>query len=259
MSEFKNDRPPGAVLYSEKLLGLRSECPACGEWENSTGWLLRSEEDTLFRWYVDLKCSGCRGRGGTWKRDWQALTDEVFQSEINEIRQRVAPEAPPEAGDSRSQTEIKITHIEIDWSETAGQFMNTGSPYLFGCLRAVYMPGMTFSGCAVSVLALDDEGRQWTDYKGPLTRSDAEELAAALTALSLPTRAPRIQGYPSSADVWRACHVRVAIGETAGTFSVLTEDRGFWGPDAEGLRRVFQRVYELAGYDRERTIFRDSY
>jgi hypothetical protein len=64
LSDLRSDRPPGAVLYSEKLLGLRSECSACGEWERSTGWLLSQKEDTS-RWYVDLKCTGCLSHGGT--------------------------------------------------------------------------------------------------------------------------------------------------------------------------------------------------
>lgn len=80
MSDLKSDRPPGAILYSEKLLGLRSECPVCGEWERSTGWLLSREGDT-FRWYVDLKCTGCLSRGGTWKRDWLPLIEGVLKAE----------------------------------------------------------------------------------------------------------------------------------------------------------------------------------
>jgi hypothetical protein len=79
MSESEHDQPPGAVLFSEKLLGLRSECTACGEWENSTGWLL-SREDQPFRWYVDLKCSGCRSRGSVWKRKWLPLIEEVLEA-----------------------------------------------------------------------------------------------------------------------------------------------------------------------------------
>jgi len=79
MSDSRSERPAGAVLYSEKLLGLRSECPACGEWERSTGWLLSREEDTP-PWYVDLKCTGCLSRGGTWKREWMPLIEELLDA-----------------------------------------------------------------------------------------------------------------------------------------------------------------------------------
>ena len=65
------------MLYSEKLLGLRSECPACGERESSTGWLLERQGGNS-RWYVELKCVGCRSRGGTWKREWLPLIEEVL-------------------------------------------------------------------------------------------------------------------------------------------------------------------------------------
>ena len=80
MSHSSSDRPAGAVLYSEKLLGLRSECPACGEWEQSTGWLVSREGDP-YLWYVDLKCTGCRSHGSTWKREWVPLIEEILEAE----------------------------------------------------------------------------------------------------------------------------------------------------------------------------------
>lgn len=79
MRDLKSDRPSGGVLYSEKLLGLRSECPACGERESSTGWLLERQGGNS-RWYVELKCVGCRSRGGTWKREWLPLIEEVLKA-----------------------------------------------------------------------------------------------------------------------------------------------------------------------------------
>jgi len=80
LSDSDSDAPAGAVLFSEKLLGLRAECSACGEWESSTGWLVYHEADG-FRWYVDLKCTGCRSRGVTWKREWLPLIEEVLEVE----------------------------------------------------------------------------------------------------------------------------------------------------------------------------------
>ena len=77
LSDLKSDRPAGAVLYSEKLLGLRCECSACGERESSTGWLLERDGDGPRR-YVELECAGCRSRGGTWKREWQPLIEEAL-------------------------------------------------------------------------------------------------------------------------------------------------------------------------------------
>jgi hypothetical protein len=91
LSDLKSDRPPGAVLYSEKLLGLRSECPACGEWEDSTGWLLCHEGDTS-RWYVDFKCTGCRSRGPEWKLKLTPLIEEVLKAEWNRLM--AAPSKP---------------------------------------------------------------------------------------------------------------------------------------------------------------------
>jgi hypothetical protein len=80
LSDSDFDRPDGATLYSEQLLGLRSECPLCGGLENSTGWLLQREDDGC-RWYVDLKCTDCGSRGGTWRREWAPLIEEVLETE----------------------------------------------------------------------------------------------------------------------------------------------------------------------------------
>ena len=67
----------GAALYSERLLGLRGECPVCGGPESSTGWLIH-REDGGSRWYVDLKCADCGSRGGTWRLEWLPLIEEVL-------------------------------------------------------------------------------------------------------------------------------------------------------------------------------------
>jgi hypothetical protein len=79
LSGSDSDRPEGAVLYSERLLGLRGECPLCSRPENSTGWLLE-REGVGPRWYVDLKCTGCGSRGGTWSREWLPLIEEVLEA-----------------------------------------------------------------------------------------------------------------------------------------------------------------------------------
>ena len=82
MSDSSSDRPDGVAVYSERLLGLHSECPVCSGQERSTGWLLRREEGG-FEWLVELRCTNCGSRGGTWKRDWTALIDEVIEGEVD--------------------------------------------------------------------------------------------------------------------------------------------------------------------------------
>jgi hypothetical protein len=79
LSDACSDRPDGATLYSERLLGLRDECPLCGGPEDSTGWLL-AREGVGPRWYVDLKCTVCGSRGGTWRREWLPLIEEVLEA-----------------------------------------------------------------------------------------------------------------------------------------------------------------------------------
>ena len=79
MSDSGSERPDGATLYSERLLGLRGECPACSGVENSTGWLLKRVGGNP-RWYVDLQCEGCGSRGCTWRREWVPLIEEVLEA-----------------------------------------------------------------------------------------------------------------------------------------------------------------------------------
>ena len=76
---MESERPPRAVLHSLRLTGLRGECPACGEREMSTGWLLY-EDDGKSCWYLDLICTGCGSRGSTWKREWLPLISEVLEA-----------------------------------------------------------------------------------------------------------------------------------------------------------------------------------
>lgn len=100
MSDSDSDAPAGAVLFSEKLLGLKSECPACGEWEISTGWLVYREEDG-FRWYIDLKCSGCRSRGVVWKRAWMPLIEEVQEAVVRRVMTAVTKPCAACGGDGK--------------------------------------------------------------------------------------------------------------------------------------------------------------
>ena len=84
MSDLDPDRRRGATLYSERLLGLRHDaCPLCGEWEDSTGWLLFREDAGPHRWYIDFRCAGCGSRGGVWEREWQPLIDEALGAEAD--------------------------------------------------------------------------------------------------------------------------------------------------------------------------------
>jgi hypothetical protein len=105
------DRPTGAILYSEKLLGLRIECPACGEWECSTGWLLYRAGETS-RWYVDLKCTGCLSRGGTWKREWLPLIEEVLEGERG-LLMAAPPKPCPECGGDGKCNACSGTGVDI--------------------------------------------------------------------------------------------------------------------------------------------------
>lgn len=46
----------------------------------STGWLLEREGGDR---YVELKCTGCRSRGGTWNPEWQTLIREALTGMTN--------------------------------------------------------------------------------------------------------------------------------------------------------------------------------
>lgn len=84
MGDLNHDRRNRAVLYDERLHGLRYDsCSLCGEWEDSTGWLLYSEDAGPYRWYIEFKCAGCGSQGGVWKREWQSLIDKVLEAQAN--------------------------------------------------------------------------------------------------------------------------------------------------------------------------------
>jgi hypothetical protein len=83
MSNIDPERPPDAVFHSEKLLGLRSECPLCSAGEISTGWLLY-HDDAHSCWYLDLKCIGCGCRGATWRQEWLPLINEVLEAKAKQ-------------------------------------------------------------------------------------------------------------------------------------------------------------------------------
>ena len=83
MSNIDSELPSNAVLYSLKLIGLRSECPLCSEVEISTGWLLY-HDDAQSYWYLDLRCAGCGSRGATWRREWLPLINEVLEAKVKE-------------------------------------------------------------------------------------------------------------------------------------------------------------------------------
>lgn len=77
MSDSNPDRPRGAVLYCERLLGLRSDCniPYCPEQESSTGWLIY--DAGAQRCYVGFRCPN-HGHSGAWRPEWQPLIDEAI-------------------------------------------------------------------------------------------------------------------------------------------------------------------------------------
>lgn len=152
----------------------------------------------------------------------------------------------------------KVTVLAIDWSESGGHYGSAGSPYAFGWLRALYAPKLAIRDSHVVAVARDPQSRGWAEHRGAVTQPDAEALARAVAELGLPGKAPRVESIPDTGDGWSACHVRVAVGEEVGTFSVHAESSGFRGPDADALRRLFQRLYALAGCRREVTMFRDA-
>ena|ERR1051325_11093924 len=83
MCDVNPERPRGAVLYCERLLGLRDDCniPYCRQRESSTGWLLYNVE--VESWFIGFMCPE-HGHGGAWRPEWQPLIDEVVEAEVRE-------------------------------------------------------------------------------------------------------------------------------------------------------------------------------
>jgi hypothetical protein len=110
----------------------------------------------------------------------------------------------------------------------------------------------------VVVLARESQSACWTQYQGPVAQTEADTLANAFTLLGVPERAPRIQTVPDSSDTWYTSIVHVGVNGRIQTFNVQTQSSGFEGPEADGLRAVFQRIINLSGYSYQHTIFRDT-
>jgi len=152
----------------------------------------------------------------------------------------------------------EITIIEIDWVEAIGPVMCVGSPYLFGWLRALYVQSGVIADGRVVILARKDQSADWAQYQGYVTQSDAETLVSAFADLGIPERAPRIESVPDSSATWFTSSVRVVVGEQVQTFMVQTQCSGFEGPEADGLRTIFQQILTLSGYGHQQTIFGGS-
>ena len=151
--------------------------------------------------------------------------------------------------------ETDITILEVEWAEALGHFKSVGSPYLFGWLRALYVPQLSIADGRVSVVARHQFSSAWTEYTGEVTHPDAEALVRAVVELGLPDRIPRVESVPDSSDTWFASQVRVALGEKSQMFVINTECSGLRGQDADALRTMMQKMLALAGYDRDGTMF----
>ena len=152
----------------------------------------------------------------------------------------------------------EITIVEIDWTEAVGPQTSVGSPYLFGWLRACYMePGFIADGRVV-VLARESQSADWVQYQGTVTQPDADTLVSAFALLGVPERAPRVESVVDSSDTWFTSIVRVVVYDQIQTFTIQTQNSGFKGQEADGLRAVFQRILDLSGYGHQHTIFRNT-
>jgi hypothetical protein len=152
-------------------------------------------------------------------------------------------------------TQKRLTILEIDWTEAIGPTMAVGSPYLFGWLRALFVESSSIGDGRVAVVTRAEQSADWAQHSGPVTQLEAEVLQRALTDLGIPDRAPRVELVPDSSDTLSTSTVRIAVGERRQTFVVQTQCSGFRGPDADGLRAVFQRILSLTGYSKQRTMF----
>lgn len=149
----------------------------------------------------------------------------------------------------------EVTIVEIDWTEAVGAHGSVGSPYLFGWLRAAYVrPGLISDGRIV-VLARKSQPANWEEYHGPVSLPDADTLVSALAVLGIPERVPLVEMVLDSSDTWFTSSVRMVVGEQTQAFTIQTQNSGFGGHDADGLRAVFQRILDLSGYGYQQSMF----
>ncbi len=136
--------------------------------------------------------------------------------------------------------------LDLHLAVTGGAYNTVGELRLFCWIKAIRVPRMLDQGSLV-VVHPGDPGGGLAARETRLSTAQVEPLVAALTELEFPARAPRIDEVFDTSDVWEHAILRAALDDDSATAELSLCSSGFKGRDAGGLRRVFQRILEVAG------------
>jgi hypothetical protein len=138
--------------------------------------------------------------------------------------------------------------LELGLVESSGPWFKPGAPTLFCWFKAFHLPGTPHDQGKVSVLSLDQTARSWREFTRPVTLDQSREVLAALTALGLPGCPPDVKGVVDTSEGWSQVVFWVRMAGGVRCVDIDMHSSGFDGRDADALRRLFRRLFALAGF-----------
>ncbi len=136
--------------------------------------------------------------------------------------------------------------LDLHLAVTGGAYNTVGELRLFCWIKAIRIPRMLGRGSLV-VLHPGNPRGELTARETQLPTAEVEPLVSALTELGFPGQPPRIDEVFDTSDLWEHAVLRAMLGDDSETLELSLCSSGFKGQDATGLRRVFQRILEIAG------------
>jgi len=138
--------------------------------------------------------------------------------------------------------------LELSLVQSSGLWFKPGMPILYCWFHAVHVQDTPDEVGRVLVVRRDQATGTWREFTRPVTISQSREILSRLEDLGLPGRAPNVEGVPDTSDGWARVVFWVRTHDGARCMVIDMESSGFEGGDAEPLRRLYRRLFELAGF-----------
>ncbi len=136
--------------------------------------------------------------------------------------------------------------LDLHLAITGGAYNTVGELRLFCWIKAIRIPRMLDRG-SLAVVHQGNPGGELAARETRLPTAAVEPLVSALEELGFPARSPRIDEVFDTSDVWEHAILRAMVNDDSGSVELSLCSSGFKGRDAGGLRRVFRRIFEVAG------------
>jgi hypothetical protein len=133
-------------------------------------------------------------------------------------------------------------------AESSGPWFGPGWPTLYCSFGAVHLPGTPHDRGTISLLCRDHPTGTWRELVQSVTIDQSREILADLTAVGLPGRAPDVEGVVDTSDGWTRIVFWVRVEGGSRCVEIDMHSSGFRGGDAKALRKLFRRLFALAGF-----------